>query len=339
MATSRPEEPLETMLRLLNGHCLEQALHVVAVLGISDLLRDGARSSKDLASAVGVDGQALYRLLRMLAAIDVFSQDQNGHFALTPLGTTLRSDVQNSVRDRAMYYGAPEMWKVWGGLMHTVKTGASAFEQVHNEGFYEFLSKHPGVGAPFNRYMTKTSEQHVAALLETYDFSQFRTLVDVGGGHGGTLAAILQAYPELRGTLFDLPKVIEGAKALDAADIAGRSIRVGGDMHRLVPSGSDGYLIKWVLMDRSDDEVVNVLRNCREAMGGNAKIVVVEMVLPNRDPSSFSTLLDLQMMLIFGRGRLRDEQEFRDLFNAAGLRVVRCIPTQSPNTVIEGVRK
>ncbi len=336
--SSQTPAPLETMLRLLNGHCVEQALHVVAVLGIADRLREGPRSSKDLALATGTDEQALNRVLRMLAAIDIFIEGQPGHFALTPLGTTLRSDVENSVRDRAIFYGASEMWKVWGNLLHSVKTGASALEDVHKEDFYGFLAKHPDIGAPFNRYMTKTSEQHIAALLKVYDFAQFRAVVDVGGGQGGTLAAILHACPELRGTLFDLPQVVEGTTALDAEGIAGRAMRVGGDMHETMPKGSDCYLIKWVLMDRSDEDAVKVLKNCRDAMADHAKVIVVEMVLPTARPSAFAAILDVQMLLLNGRGRLRNEQQYRDLFRYAGLKIVQLIPTGSPNTVIEAVQ-
>jgi hypothetical protein len=333
------QEPVETMLRLLNGHCVEQALYVIAVSGIADLLRDGAKSSTELARITGLDGEALHRLLTTLAAFDVFRIDDGGHFALTALGNTLRSDVQNSLRDRAIFYGAPEMWATWGNLLHSVKTGKSAFEYLHNESFYQFLSSHPGVGEPFNRYMAKISEQHIAALLKAYDFAQFRTLVDVGGGHGGMLAAILQAYPELKGALFDLPNVVEGAKALDAPGIVERSERIGGDMNRSVPSGSDGYFLKWVLMDRPDEEVINVLTNCRQAMTNTAKIIAVEILLSSAASSSFATILDLQAMMLFGRGRLRDEQRFRELFDAAGLTLIRCVSTESPNTIIEGIRR
>jgi hypothetical protein len=274
----------------------------------------------------------------MLSAIDVFSEDQNGSFALTALGTTLRSDVQDSVRDRAVFYGGPDMWKVWGHLMHSVKTGGSAFEHAHKEVFFEFLSKHPEVSAPYNRYMTKTSGQHIEALLKAYDFSQFRSLVDVGGGHGATLAAILLACPQLRGVLFDLPSVVEGAKALEPIAIAERVTRVGGDMHRMIPSGSDGYLIKWVLMDRSDDDVITVLKNCRDALEEGGKIIVVDLLLPKGKLPVFPALLDVQMMLLSGSAHLRDEDEYRSLFDLAGLRVARLVPTQSPNTIIEGAR-
>ena len=154
-----PQGPLQRMLLLLNGHCLEQALYVAAVLGIADLLAEGARTSHELAALTGTDGPQLDRLLRTLASVGVFSADLDGNFTLTPLGTTLRKDVPNSVWDRAIYYGSPEMWKVWGNLLHCIRTGESACEHVYTVPFYEYLAQHPGVGAPFNRYMTKTSEQ------------------------------------------------------------------------------------------------------------------------------------------------------------------------------------
>ena len=334
----RAPEPLEQMLRLLNGHCLEQALYVAAVLGIADLIGEGAKSSDELACATGADGPSLYRLLRTLASIDVLSEDPDGSFALTSLGAMLRRDVPNSVWDRALYYGAPEMWQVWGNLLHSVKTGESACEHVYATPFYEYLSQHPNVGVPFNRYMTKSSEQHTAAILQSYDFAHLRTLIDIGGGHGGTLAAILQAYPALHGILFDLPEVVAHATPLDTLGVAQRCKIVGGDMQHSVPCGGDGYLIKWVLMDRSDEQAIKVLRNCREAMVDEGKIMVVEMVMPRGTEASFSKMMDLQMMLLFGRGGIRTEEEFCALFNAAGLQVTQCLATPSPNSIIEGVR-
>jgi hypothetical protein len=332
-------EATEQMLHLLNGHCVEQAVYVAAVLGIADLLYEGPKSIDELATATEADGPSLYRLLRTLSSIAVFREAPSGHFAITPLGATLRSDAPNSVRDRAIYYGASEMWRVWGNLLRSVKTGQSACEHVHGVSFYEYLARHPNVGVPFNRYMSKTSEQHNAAILESYDFSGLRTLVDIGGGFGGTLAAILRAYPTLRGILFDLPQVVEHAMDLSAAGLGKRWKVVGGDMQQFVPSGGDGYLIKWVLMDRSDEAAIQVLSNCREAMAINGRILAVEMMMPRDDEPSFSKIMDLQMMLLFGRGRIRTEEEFRDLFKAAGLAVTHIHPTRSPNTIIEAARR
>jgi hypothetical protein len=334
----RSPEPLQQMLQLLNGHCVEQALHVAAVLGIADLLADGAKSVAEVASATGAHGPSLYRVLRMLAGIGVFDEGADGRFALTPLGATLRSDVPDSVRDRAIYYGSPEMWQAWGSLRHAVMTGESPFEHTHGVPFYDYLARHPGVGAPFNRYMTRTSEQHNTAIVASYDFSSLGTLVDVGGGHGATLAAILQRHPALRGILYDLPQVVGQAGRLEAAGLAGRCTVIGGDMLVAVPAGGDAYLIKWVLMDRPDAVAVRVLGNCAAVMGDDGKVLVVEMVMPSGGGPSFSKVMDVQMLLLFGGGRIRTEAEFRDLFAAAGLRLTRVIPTPSPNSIFEGVR-
>jgi hypothetical protein len=230
------------------------------------------------------------------------------------------------------------MWKVWGNLLHCVRTGQSACERVYVQSFYDYLAQNPVVGVPFNRYMTKTSEQHTTAILDCYDFSQVRTLVDVGGGEGGTLTAILKAYPTIQGILFDLPKVVGAAISRDAVGLAERYKLVGGDMERSVPCGGDLYLIKWVLMDRSDEKAINVLRNCKEAMTDDGKILVVEMIMPSDGKPSFSKIMDLQMMLLFGRGRIRAREEFDTLFKEAGLVASRWISSRSPNIIIEPVR-
>ncbi len=186
--------------------------------------------------------------------------------------------------------------------------------------------------------MTKTSEQHNAAIVASYDFSSLGTVVDVGGGHGATLAAILAACPALRGVLLDLPQVVSQATPLAAAGLTDRCTAVGGDMEQAVPAGGDAYLIKWVLMDRPDDVAIRLLRNCAAVMGETGKVVVVEMVMPTGGGPSFSKVMDVRMLLVFGGGRLRTETEFRALFAAAGLRLTRVIPTPSPNSIIEGER-
>ena len=202
---------------------------------------------------------------------------------------------------------------MWGNLLHCVRTGESACERVYAKRFYDYLAQYPVVGVPFNRYMTKTSEQHTTAILDCYDFSQLRTLVDVGGGEGITLAAILKAYPTTQGILFDLPKVVRTAISLDLVGLAERCKLVGGDMQQSAPCGGDLYLIKWMLMDRSDEEAINVLRNCKEAMTDDAKILVVELVMPSDGKPSLNKIMDLQMMLLFGRGRIRTREELSSL--------------------------
>jgi cyclopropane fatty-acyl-phospholipid synthase-like methyltransferase len=188
--------------------------------------------------------------------------------------------------------------------------------------------------------MTKTSSQHTEALIRAYDFEGIETLVDVGGGLGGTLAAILAASPGLRGVVFDLPAVADAAAAtLAAAGLAERCQVEGGDMQRAVPQGRDAYLLKWVLMDRSDEQAVEVLHNCAKAMKDGGRVLAVEMVMPPDNRPSFARVMDLQMMLLFGSGRIRTEEELRSIFGTAGLEVARVLSTPpSPNVVIEGRR-
>lgn len=325
----------EQMLALLNSHCVEQGLYVAATLGIADLLSSGAKTTEELAIATGTDRQSLYRLMRALASIGVFREKQGGTFELTTLGETLRADAPSSLRDRAIFYGIPRMWNVWSQLLHCVKSGQSGCEYLYGMPFYDYASHDPEIGMPFNRYMSKMSEMHNAAMLEAYDFSGVRTICDVGGGLGTTLAAILERYPAARGVLFDRPTVVEQARVLGTAGMAERCEAVGGDMHQSVPRGADAYLIKWVMMDRSDEQAIAILTGCREAMATGGRILLVEPVIRGDDGSSFSKVLDVQMLLVFGRGRMRTEAEHRDLLAASGLVVTRVLATRSPNMIIE----
>ena len=333
----KPEEAAGRMMMLLNGHLVEQALHVVAALGVADLLAKGPRTSNALAEATGTHAASLVRVLRVLASLDVLSEAPEGVFALTAMGETLRSDSANSVRDRAIFLGLPQMWQVWGQMMHSLRTGASAAEHVLGSPFYAYLEQDPAAGGPFNRYMTKTSESDNAAIVASYDFSTLRTLVDIGGGHGATLAAILRSAPGLRGVLFDRANVVAGATLLAELGMADRCTVAGGDMLAGVPPGADGYMVKRILMDRSDEAAIHVLRNCRAVMAEGGRVLAVEPVMPPDNRPGFNRVLDLSMLLLFGTGRIRTESEFRSLFAAAGLRVARCLPTASPNMIIEAV--
>jgi O-methyltransferase domain/Dimerisation domain len=241
MSTGSSTAPAQ-MLQLLNGFLTVQALHVAAALGIADLLADGARDSDDLAVATGAHGPSLYRLLRTLAGMGVFREEADGRFALTSLGDTLRTDRSDSVRDWALYVGAHAPWEAWGRLQDAVMTGEPGFVHAHGMPTYEYLIEHPELGAHFDRWMTRQSEQHNAAIVAGYDFSACRTVADVGGGQGATLAAILRAHPALRGILFDLPHVVADPAPLAEAGVADRCAVVGGDMRRGVPAGADAYL-------------------------------------------------------------------------------------------------
>jgi hypothetical protein len=333
----QPGEAASRMLQLLNAFLTVQALHVVAALGIADCLAEDPTTVDDLAAATGAHRPSLYRLLRMLTGAGVFCEEMDGRFVLTALGGTLRSEGPESVRDWALYVGAKETWEAWGRLRDTVMTGESGFVLAHGMPTYDYLARHPELGAPFDRWMTRQSDQHNTAIVAAYDFSAFHTVADIGGGQGSTLATILRANPSLRGLLLDLPQVVADPVPLAVAGVADRCQVVGGDMLRGVPGGANAYLLKRVLMIWGDEPAIRVLRYCAEALPAGGRVLVVEMVLPLGNAPSPAKVFDVLMLLAHEGGRVRTEAEFRDLFAAAGLRLARVIPTASPNSILEGV--
>lgn len=335
--TSEPD-PQSQLLALLNGFLTTQALHVAAALGIVDLLGDRSLSIDELAAATGAHAPSLYRLLRMLTGTRIISEEAEGRFALGELGDALRSDNPRSVRDWALYIGEKAPWAAWGKLREAVLTGEPGFVLEHGMGTYEYLAAHPELAGPFDRWMTHQSEQHNAALVAGFDFGPFRVVADIGGGQGSTLAAILQANPQLRGILMDVPTVVADTTPLVSAGVADRCEIVAGNMLAGVPEGADLYLMKRVLMIWGDDAAVTVLEHCARALPKNGKALAVELVMPTDNEPSPAKSFDLLMLLAHSGGRIRTEREYRDLFKAAGLQLLRVTATRSPNSLLEATR-
>ena len=312
--------------RLVNGYQVSQAIHVVAVLGIADLLADGPRASDDLAAATGTDPRTLYRLLRALAAFGVFHEDAGGTFALTDLGQPLRSDVPESLAGWAAYVGGRDHREAWGALAEGVRTGENAFRLAHGVDVWEYRAQHPEESAIFDRAMAASSNAVLRSLLAAYDFGRFETIVDVGGGNGALLAGLLEAHPGLEGVLFDQPHVVEGV------DLGERGTVVGGNFFETVPEGGDAYLLKWIIHDWEDEEAVAILKNVRRAGG---VLLVVERILgpPNETPEA--KLSDLNMFVGPG-GQERTLDEFEALLDASGYDLVGTTLTDSGMFVIEG---
>ncbi len=311
----------------VNGYQVTQAIHVAATLGLADLLADGPRASDDLAAATGAHSDALYRLLRALASVGVFREEDGHRFALTPLGDGLRSDAPESVGGWAAFVGDPYYWQAWGALLHSVRTGENAFRHVHGTDPWTLRARDPDRSAAFDRAMTSLSRQVAAAVLVAYDFGRFETVVDVGGGNGAFLAAILAKHAAMRGVLFDQPHVVSGAGSLlEAAGVADRCEVVGGSFFDAVPRGGDAYVLKAILHDWEDADCVRILRTCRRAMADGATLLVVERELgpPNEHPDSkFS---DLNMLVAPG-GRERSPEEYAALLEAAGFRFLGFTPS------------
>jgi O-methyltransferase/methyltransferase family protein len=321
--------------RLINAYQVTQALHVAAVLGIADLLAGGGRTSDELAAATDAHPDTLYLLLRALASVGVFREEDDRRFTLTELGEDLRSDVPGSLAGWAAFVGRPASWEAWGALLHSVRTGENAYANVHGAGVWEHRSRHPEEQAAFDRAMTALTGHVNRSLLDAYDFGRFGTVVDVGGSHGTLLAALLAEHPDMRGVLFDQPQVVAAAEdALRAAGVADRCDAVGGSFFDGVPTDGDAYVLKSILHDWEDDAAAAILRRCRAAMSDSAVVLVVERLLgpPNTSPGpKFSDLT----MLVAPGGRERSEEEFAALFADAGLRLAAVVPTASDFNVIE----
>jgi hypothetical protein len=329
------ESPGEQLNCLISGGYIAQAITVAADLGIADLIANGQTSSRALAEATGSHPRALYRVLRMLASIGIFSEHDPGQFSLTPMAKLLRSDSPASLRGRARLVGSQEQWRTWGELGYSVKTGKTAFEHVHGMDVWEYRAKHPAAGAAFNAAMTGMSRQVAGAVSDAYDFSGLDTVVDVAGGHGELLMAILRAHPGLRGVVTDLPHVADGAeRAVAEAGLGDRCTVVAGDMFEAVPAGGDLYLLSYIIHDWDDEHSIAILENCRKAMKPDAKVLLIEEVIKPGDQPSFGKLGDLQMLVAAG-GQERTEEEYGVLCAAAGLELTRVIPTRVPRSIIE----
>ena len=331
----REEPPAAALRRLVNGYQVSQAIHVVAVLGVADRLAGGARSSDELAAATESHPDALYRLLRALAAVGVLREEPGRRFALTPLGECLRADAPQPVGPWASFAMAKPQWEAWGALLHSVRTGENAFRHIHGEDVWAYRARHLDAGAVFDRAMTGMTRLGTEAVLAAYDFSRFATIVDVAGGHGALLAAILVRYPHVRGVLFDQPHVIAGAaEVLREAGMRERCEVVGGSFFESVPEGGDAYVLKQIVHDWEDAEAAAILRACRRAVGPGGRLLVIERDLGAANERPEAKQMDLQMLVSAG-GRERTRDQYAALFAAAGFRLVGVTPTAGDLCIVE----
>src|SRR5215510_12461868 len=330
--------PTMVMLQMITGFWVSRTIYVAAKLGLADLVKDGAKTAEELAKATGTHPPSLYRVLRALASVGVFVEDDQRRFAQTPLSETLRSDIMGSLRAMAMAELGQEHFPAWGNLMHSVKSGEIAFDNLFKQSVWEYYARNPEDARNFNESMRGLSEIINAAVIEAYDFSGVDKIVDVAGGTGGLIVAILGAHPRMRGVLFDLPHVIaEAGPLLDAAGVRARCATAAGDFFRSVPEGGDAYVMKWIIHDWDDEKSTAILKNIHRAMNKKGKLLLIEMVVLEGNQPDLSKFLDLNMMVMTG-GRERTEAEFKSLLAASGFELTRVIRTTSPVCVIEAVR-
>lgn len=331
-------EEVARLRNLITGYFLSRALYAAAALDVAELLAGGPMDAGEIASRLDVHAPSLYRVMRALAMEKVFQEDGAGRFSNTPLSELLRSGVPGTLRDLTLLLGDETSWRSWEAILHGIRTGEAPFEQVYGEKFFDYLQDHHDTAAMFDRAMTSASATTNAAVVEAYDFSRLRHLIDVGGNLGAALCSILRAFPHLRGTVFDLPHVATRAREFIAEQgLAERCDFAGGSFFEAVPAGADGYFMKHILHDWGDEECLRILAACRRAMGSDARLLICERIVPPANAPSSAKLIDLHMLMTNHGGKERTEAEYGTLLESAGLSMARIVPTATPWSLIEAV--
>jgi hypothetical protein len=331
---SRPPSPGRVLSQILVGNRVQQAVHVAAKLGVADLMVDGPRPVEELADSCGADRDGLHRLLRMLASSGVFAEDSDGRFGLTPIGDLLRSGTPQSKRAFALWSGGIS-YQLFGMLEQSVLTGRPAFDDAYGMEFFEYLEKHPDVGELFDGFMSRQTAP-MGPVLAVYDLTGVAKMVDVAGGRGELLSAVLAAHPDMRGVLVDRERALDGAAAvLRAKGVADRCTTVCGDYLDGVPPGGDAYLLKNIVHGLDDERAARVLANCRAAMNPGGRVLLVEFVIRQGNDPSPGKLMDLLMLVGSHGGRERTEPEFTTLLAAAGFGPPSITTTKYGYSVIE----
>jgi SAM-dependent methyltransferase len=327
--------PAQHLIRLGFGFAVSQALRVVADLEIADRLSSGERSVDELAAEVNCQAGALYRVMRLLAAEGVFRETQARRFGLTEVGAALCSDGRASPRD-LIRMANREPYLAFAQLGDSVHTGLPVFEKVFGKPRFDWLADHPDEAALFQRAMIALGQGANEAVAAAYDFGRFTRVVDVGGGHGQLLSEILLRHPHLSGVLFDLPGGVETARA-GVGNLPSYAEFAAGSFFDAVPAGADVYILKKVIHDWDDERAVRILRNCRDAMEPEGRVLVAETIIPPGNEPHTIKLIDANMLVVTG-GVERSEVEFAALFDAAGLRLERVISTDRLISVLEASR-
>lgn len=323
--------PQETMLNLISGFWIARSLYLAAKLGVADLFDDQPKTIAQLASKTQTDARSLYRLLRALASVGIFREVSDQCFALTPLAETLKSDSPSSMRYAVMAQMGYDHSLGWSHGLHSLKTGEIAFDHAAGMNIWQHFAQHPEDGQIFSQSMSSMGTVIAQAVAASYDFSQFNTIIDVGGAQGSLVSTILQANPHLKGILFDLPEIIANVSV-------DKSIQpIAGNFFESVPTSGDAYLMRWIIHDWDDEKSSIILKNCHRAMPDHGKLLLVESVLPPGNDPSPAKLIDMIMLLMTG-GRERTEEEYRSLLQSNGFELTRVIPTASMLSIIEAVK-
>ena len=333
--TDAPEK--QELTRLITGYWVSQGIFVAAKLKLADHLASGALSAVELARRVDCDSGALYRLLRALASMGIFSEDGEGRYSLTPIAEYLRSDSPDSQWASALVE-AEIQHAAWSELLHSIKTGESVFEKAKGKPFFEWLNDNPEKGEIFDAMMASRWKDEGVATVEAYEWPEAGEVVDVGGGSGGLLFTLLGKYPRMRGVLFDQPEVVERTASILNEDALIQRCRFeGGDFFKAVPKSADIYMLRNIIHDWDDERAIEILKTCRAACEPHGKVLLVEWVIQEGNEPSFGKWLDLAMLILLS-GKERTEAEYRDLLTEAGLQLERIVPTRGEMSIVEARR-
>jgi hypothetical protein len=322
------------LVRMVFGHMAAQVVATAGRLHLMDRIGDGERSAEELAGEYGANAQAMHRLLRTLAALGLLVENAAGSFSLTLTGSLLRPEHPDSVHSLVRMFADPALLRGWERLEDSVRTGRPSFGEVFGTDIYAYLKEHPDLSALFNAAMSQGTRSTADVLPTRYDFGRFATVMDVGGGDGTLLAAILREHPTVRGVVFDTPDGLSQAETtLERAGLAGRFALESGDFFTSVPAGADLYLIKSVIHNWDDERAATIIRNCREAVSAHGRLLIIEPVFPSIVDASVPALMylsDLNMLVNLG-GRERTRTEFEQLCQLTGFAVTGITPLPPPN--------
>jgi len=337
-AATPPNAPEQLLQNMIGGSRLTQLVYVAAKLRIADHLKDGSKSLAELATATKTHDDSLYRLLRTLASMGIFVEEDGRRFRLNPAGDLLQSGVPGSLRVTAEVAGEDWMWKPWGALLHSVQTGQTAFDHLYGKGTFDWFGENPAAARLFDEFQSETTLRTTVAVVEAADVKGARQIVDVGGGAGLLLTEILRNNPESRGVLFDLAHVITAAKKKLDPNLARRTELVPGDFFKSIPSGGDIYIMKAILHDWDDARAIKILESCRKAMAGKGKLMVIEELVCQPNEACRAKLGDV-MMLVRTGGRNRTEAEYKDLLSKGGFTLTKIVPTRPGMQIMEATPK
>ena len=328
--------PHAALMQMLTGKWVSSAISTAATIGIADHLEAGPKTASELAALTKTNPSALYRLLRALAGFGIFQEGEGQVFSQTPLSEPLRTSAKPGLRNMAMMF--IDDWHVdaWKELQWTVETGRPAPYKLYGMGGFDYFVKHPEKAVNFNNAMSDLSQAEAPAIAGSYHFSGFKHIVDIGGGLGTLLAAILERNPSLRGTVYDLPYVIDQARTGPIlAPFSSRCQCVGGSFFEAVPP-SDAIIMKHIIHDWDDEKAQLILSNCRKAIDPQGKLLVVDQVVGPPNVPELAKVMDLEMLVAPG-GLERTEDQWTRLFTAAGFKLTQIIATPGPQKIIEGV--